>query len=108
MQEVIYNFYNMVYEQFIKPIQLAIESLISSEGYLLQNWFDIFFNWLFNIGRETPIVYFTDGDAFSFFLDLLMYICLIISTLLVYKVIKAIFNPIFKLLNIGGDIKWRR
>lgn len=108
MEEAIYNFFRMVYMQFIRPFQLALETLISEEAYMLQSWFDTFFNWIFNIGRETPFKYFTDGDGFSFFLDLLMYIGLIISILLIYKVIKAIFKPIFKLFNIGGEIKWRR
>lgn len=108
MEQAISNFFNMVYEQFIQPFQLALDTLITNQGYKLQQWFDIFFNWLFNIGRETTIVYFTKGDGFAFFQDLLMYIGLIISILLIYKVIKAIFKPIFKLFNIGGETKWRR
>lgn len=108
MQEAILNFFNLVYEEFIAPIVLALETFINDNSYMLGEFFKNLFNWLFNIGRDTPIEYFTDANSLSFLYDLIIYILLIIAIILIIKVIKAIFKPIFRLLNIGGDIKWRR
>lgn len=108
MQEAILNFFQLVYDEFIGPIVLALETFIADNSYMLGDFFKTFFNWLFNIGRDTPIEYFTDSTSLSFLNDLIIYILLFISIFLVIKVIKAIFKPILKLFNIGGDIKWRR
>lgn len=108
MQEAIFNFFQLVYDELIEPIVLALETFINDNSYMLGEFFKTFFNWLFNIGRETPIEYFTEANSLSFLYDLITYILLIIAIVLIIKVIKVIFKPIFKLLNIGGDIKWRR
>lgn len=108
MQEAIYNFFNLVYEEFIGPIIMGLEIFINDHSYMLGEFFKTLFNWLFNIGRDTPIEYFNDTTSIYFLYDLIIYSLLIIVIILIIKVIKAIFNPIFKLLNIGGDIKWRR
>lgn len=108
MQEAIFNFFQLVYDEFIGPLVLALETFINDNSYMLGNFFKTLFNWLFNIGRDTPIEYFTDSTSLSFLYDLIIYMLLIIAIILIIKVIKAIFKPIFKLLNIGGDIKWRR
>lgn len=108
MEEAILNFFQLVFDEFIGPIVMALETFINDNSYMLGDFFKILFNWLFNIGRDTPIEYFTDSTGLSFFYDLIIYILLFISIFLVIKFIKTIFKPIFKLLNIGGDIKWRR
>lgn len=109
MQEAISNFFQLVYEEFIAPIIQAFDSFITDNSLLLGDFFHTFLNWLFNIGRETPFEFFKqESDAQAFIEDLLLYILLFIAIHLLIKAIKAIFKPIFKLLNIGGDIKWRR
>lgn len=108
MQEAILNFFNLVYEEFIAPIVLALETFINDNSYMLGDFFKTLFNWLFNIGRDTPIEYFTDSTSVFFLYDLITYILLIIAIILIVKVIKVIFKPIFRLFSVGGDIKWRR
>lgn len=109
MEEAILNFFNMVYDEFINPLISAFDTFISDYSLLLGDFFSIFLNWFFNIGRETPIEFFKNpGDAQAFIEDLLRYILLFIAIYLIIKVIKFIFKPIFKLLNVGSDIKWRR
>ena len=108
MQEAILNFFNLVYNEFIGPIVLALETFINDNSYLLGDFFKTLFNWFFNIGRDTPIEYFTSATSLSFLYDLIIYILLFISIFLLIKVIKVIFKPIFKLLSVGGDTKWRR
>lgn len=108
MQEAILNFFNLVYEEFIGPIVLALDNFINDNSYLLGVFFKTLFNWIFNIGRDTPIEYFTESTSLSFLYDLIIYTLLLIAIILIIKVIKAIFKPIFRLFNIGGDIKWRR
>lgn len=108
MQEAISNFLDMLYEEFIYPFSQSIIDFINNSGQLVQDFFKIFFNWLLNIGRETPYDFFKEIDVLYFLQDLIDYILIIISIILLIKLIKSIFKPIFKLLNIGGDIKWRR
>ena len=109
MEEAILNFMNMVYNEFIGPLFDAFNNFVNENSLLLGDTFYIFFNWLFNIGRETPIEFFKNtADAQYFFEDLLLYILLFIAINLIIKIIKIIFKPIFKLFNIGSDIKWRR
>lgn len=108
MQEAIYNFFDLIYEELIGPIIMAIELFINDHSYMLGDFFKNLFNWLFNIGRDTPIEYFNDSTAINFLYDLIIYSLLIIAIILIIKVITAIFKPIFKLLNIGSDTKWRR
>lgn len=108
MQEAIFNFFQMVFDEFIAPIVSALDTFIADNSDMVGDFFKIFFNWLFNIGRDTPIEYFTSATALYFLKDLIIYILLLIAIILIIKVIKAIFKPIFRLFNIGGDIKWRR
>lgn len=108
MQEAIINFFQLIYDEFIGPIVMSIGNFINDNSYLVGDFFKILFNWLFNIGRDTPIEYFTEVSGLLFFYDLIIYILLFTSIFLVIKAIKAIFKPIFKLLNIGGDVKWHR
>lgn len=108
MQEAILNFFQLVYDEFIGPLVLALDTFIADNSYMLGDFFKSLFNWMFNIGKDTPIEYFTSATALSFLKDLIIYTLLIIAIVLIVKVIKAIFKPIFRLFNIGGDIKWRR
>lgn len=108
MEEAIYDFFEMIYTNFIQPIINSFDIFVKLHSKLLEQFFDIIFNWLFNIFRETPYKYFYDGAGLKFIEDIILYAILIISIILIYKVIKAIFKPIFKLLNVGGDTKWRR
>lgn len=108
MQEAIINFFQLIFDEFIGPIIMAIDTFMNDNSYLVGDFFKFVFNWLFNIGRDAPIEYFTETTGLLFFYDLTIYILLFISIFLVIKAIKAIFKPIFKLLNIGGDVKWRR
>lgn len=108
METAIYDFFEMVYINFIQPIINSFDKLVKLHSKLLGQFFDTLFNWFFNIGRETPYKYFYDGDGLKFAEDIIFYIILIISIILIYRVIKSIFKPIFKLLNAGGDTKWRR
>lgn len=110
MEDAIYNFLGMVYDQFIYPLVHAILTTFGDVLNADNTFFTTFLNWLFNIGRETTVEYFPVGDytAMYFVEDLLYIILFIISLLLIYKLIIIIFKPIFKLFNVGSDIKWRR
>lgn len=108
METAIYDFFEMVYTNFIQPIINSFDKFVKLHSKLLGQFFDTLFNWFFNIFRETPYKYFYDGDGLKFIEDIILYVILIISIILIYKVIKAIFKPIFRLFNIGGDTKWRR
>ena len=108
MLDAFTNFLDMLYDQIIYPFSQSIIDFINNHSNLVGSFFKIFFNWLFNIGRETPYDFFQEFDVLYFFQDLINYILIIISIILLIKLIKAIFKPIFKLFNIGGDIKWRR
>lgn len=111
MEEAIYNFLNMVFDEFIYPLTNAIFTIFSDVLVADNTFFTTFFNWLFNIGRETPVEYFpvgVDYQATHFFRDLIMIILFLMALYLIYKLIKIIFKPIFKLFNVGSDVKWRR
>lgn len=110
MENAIYDFFQMVWNEFLYPFINSFFGFISDTFNADTNFFKIFFNWLFNIGRETPFDFFANSDynAGYFSEDLFEMIFLIISIILIFKLIKIIFKPIFKLFNVGGDIKWRR
>lgn len=108
MQEAIINFFQLIFDEFIGPLLMALDQFINDNSYMVGKFFTTIFNWLFNIGRDTPIEYLNDSTGILFLHDLIIYSLLIIAIILILKVIKAIFKPIFRLLNIGGDIKWHR
>lgn len=103
------EFFNMIVDEFISPLSQAIEEVLSGELFNYSKSLETFFNWLFNIGRDTPINYFTDDYPANYlFNDIIEMVLFFISIFLFVKLIKIIFKPIFKLFNVGGDIKWRR
>lgn len=109
MYDAFINFFQMLLDEFISPITKAITDTLSGELYDYSNTIATFFNWLLNIGRDQPINYFSETyPANYFFNDIIETILIIISIFLFVKLIKIIFKPIFKLFNIGGDVKWRR
>lgn len=109
MYDAFMNFFQMLIDEFITPITDAMRESLSGELYDYSNTIATFFNWLLNIGREQPINYFSETyPASYFFNDIIEILLIFISIFLFVKLIKIIFKPIFKLFNIGGDIKWRR
>lgn len=111
MEEAISNFLNMVWDNFIYPVVWTFFSFLQDTLNADNNTYKILINWFFNIGRETPVDYFPNTSDFApvyFIEDVISIIFFVLSLFLIYKLIKIIFKPIFKLFNVGGDIKWRR
>lgn len=111
MENAIYNFFQILWNEWLSPFINSFFGFISDTFNADNDFFTIFFNWLFNIGRETPVEYFTQDSSYTavfFAQDIVEIFFMILSIILMYKLIKIIFKPIFKLFNVGGDIKWRR
>ena len=109
MYDAFVVFFQMLLDEFITPITDAFRDTLSGELYDYSNSIETFFNWLLNIGRDQPVNYFSETyPAYYFFNDIIELLLIFISIFLFIKLIKIIFKPIFKILNIGSDIKWRR
>lgn len=113
MQEVFYNFFVTLHEQLIIPLCDAISEWLLNDSLFGNDDLNFYFNWFFNLGNDNKINYFgnngtTGLTGSQFLVSIIQYFLIILFIILMVKLIKNIFKPIFKLLNIGSDIKWRR